>query len=80
MGALAGHIACQRASPPAQLGLPILSTLQLLLSPCLPLSLSEEDLKTGTENSGELLVLRRWAVSRHPQAQTLSVYHLPVPE
>lgn len=79
MGALTGHIACQRASSPAQLGLPILSTLQLLLSPCLPLSPSEEDLKMGTGNSGELLVLRCWAISRHPQAQTLSVHHLPMP-
>lgn len=76
MGALAGHIACQRASSPAQLGLPILSTLQLLLSPCLPLSPSEEDLKMGTGNSGELLVLRCWAISRHPQAQTLSMHPL----
>lgn len=54
MGALAGHIACQRASPPSQLDLPILFRLQFLLCPCLPLSLSEEDLKMGTGNSGDL--------------------------
>lgn len=57
-GGTGGSHCLPEGKPPAQLGLPILSMLQFLLSPCFLLSLSEEDLKMGTRNSGDLLVLR----------------------